>query len=484
MAHIIKSDETSCSKERFLGDVQSCVAQLRGSHITDEDRVIVTAENSYEFLVAFFALVEIGCSIALVDCMADAREINEIALDSESRICISDRPLLLSDPIRTFLLSEIVRDGGGNPASELSFSTWSTREDALILYTSGSTGKPKGIVKSGHSFLSNLEESMEVMKYKSEDVLLPLIPFTHFYGLSIVFIWWFAGCDLILCNYKNIRTVLKAVTERGVTVVDGIPSTYYMLTQMCKKREKLCAKVRDSAVRMWCVGGAPLSEELAVSFYDLIKQPLLDGYGLSEVGNVALNTGDYRDGCGKPLPSVKIKVVDNRGNELPSGETGEIYVNSPGVMKEYLHLSEKTEEVLADGWFKTNDLGYLDERGNLHVLGRKGNEIVRKGYVIYPAHIETRLENELKLRARVVSLQDEKKGAYLILFVETRQPFTQQIENAINEALGSILKPDKIMFLPAFPYRPNGKVDFVALQNQAIQWKNAREEEGKCMVQQ
>ncbi|WP_342405661.1 class I adenylate-forming enzyme family protein [Brevibacillus sp. FSL K6-2834] len=484
MAHIIKSDETSCSKERFLGDVQSCVAQLRGSHITDEDRVIVTAENSYEFLVAFFALVEIGCSIALVDCMADAREINEIALDSESRICISDRPLLLSDPIRTFLLSEIVRDGGGDPASELSFSTWSTREDALILYTSGSTGKPKGIVKSGHSFLSNLEESMEVMKYKSEDVLLPLIPFTHFYGLSIVFIWWFAGCDLILCNYKNIRTVLKAVTERGVTVVDGIPSTYYMLTQMCKKREKLCAKVRDSAVRMWCVGGAPLSEELAVSFYDLIKQPLLDGYGLSEVGNVALNTGDYRDGCGKPLPSVKIKVVDNRGNELPSGETGEIYVNSPGVMKEYLHLSEKTEEVLADGWFKTNDLGYLDERGNLHVLGRKGNEIVRKGYVIYPAHIETRLENELKLRARVVSLQDEKKGAYMILFVETRQPFTQQIENAINEALGSILKPDKIMFLPAFPYRRNGKVDFVALQNQAIQWKNAREEEGKCMVQQ
>ncbi|MDA5110786.1 AMP-binding protein [Brevibacillus thermoruber] len=131
MAHVVKSDETSYSKERFLGDIQSCVAQLKGSQITEEDRVIVTVENSYEFLIAFFALVEIGCSIALVDCMADAREINEIALDSESRLCISDRPLLLSDPIRTLLVSEIVRDGGRNSARELSFSAWSSRSPVI-----------------------------------------------------------------------------------------------------------------------------------------------------------------------------------------------------------------------------------------------------------------------------------------------------------------------------------------------------------------
>ncbi|USG66594.1 acyl--CoA ligase [Brevibacillus ruminantium] len=483
MAHIIRTDETSYGKAAFLADVGRYTAFLKSCEIRQESRIMLTMENSYEFLIAFFALMNMGCSIVLVDCMTDEREVNEIALDSKSRLCISDRPLSLDDQVRTFHVAEGMQYRGDHPAEELSFARWSDREDALILYTSGSTGKPKGIVKSGHSFLFNLEESMDIMQYNNQDVLLPLIPFTHFYGLSIVLIWWRTGCDLVICDYKKIRPILKAITESGVTVVDGIPSTYYILLQMCKKRERVCTDLKHSAVRMWCVGGAPLSQELAEGFSAVLDQPLLDGYGLSEVGNVALNTRDYREGCGKPLPSVKIKVVDHQGAELPAGQLGEIYIQSPGMMNGYLDLPEKTASVLAEGWFKTNDLGCLNEQGNLYVLGRKGNEIVRKGYVIYPAHIETKLENELKLRGRVVSLQDEKKGAYMILFVETELPLTQQMERAINETLGSILKPDKIVFIPAFPYRPNGKVDLVALQNLAAQWKSSREEEGTCMVQ-
>jgi len=454
-------------------DVGSYIKFLEGQGVSAGDRILMTSENSYPFIVSFFALIGLDCSVVLVDCMMGEKEINRIIESSGAKICISDRSLpSINTPV---ILLSIKRESKVNPPDRSwTFEPWSERKDALILFTSGSSGNSKGIIKSGFSFLNNLKETMDVMGYYRSDVLLPLIPFTHFYGLSILFIWWYAECELVLDNYRKVRSTIKAIEEHKVTVVDGVPSTYYVLNQLMKKKVEIQNGIRDSKVRMWCIGGSPLSSKLAEDFFILTGQHLLDGYGLSEVGNVALNTSDYHKGCGLPLKDIKIKVVNENNMEVQNGETGEILVKTPGLMEGYLNLSEETEKATLDGWFKTNDLGYLDAAGHLFVIGRKGEAFLRKGYIIYPASIEKSIADSLGLKAKVITFVDARKDSYVLLMIEAPPKEEKRFKKIIMNEIEPMYQPDKIVFLENFPYLPNGKIDSRSLNYMALNWKNQR----------
>ncbi|EOA3903122.1 class I adenylate-forming enzyme family protein [Bacillus cytotoxicus] len=479
MAYKIYTPEKVYSIQEFKKDIKGYTNYLKEVGVTGE-RVALIAENSYRFLIAFFALTELEASIVLVDCLTGEKELNEIVRDYRSKVYISDHAINLATEFKKIPLNPSIEKYSLELDIDQINPTWMNKEDALILYTSGSTGHPKGIVKSGTSFISNLMKTIDVMQYRNEDVLLPLIPFTHFYGLSILFIWRIMKCELVICNYKKIRSIIKTITERKVTVVDGIPSTYYVLANIMKKREEIKSSLKQSSVRMWCVGGAPLSKKLAGEFQTLLEKPLLDGYGLSELGNVALNVNGQEGGCGKSLEGVQIKIVNEMNEILHSKEVGEVIVKTPEVMERYLNLSKETNLVLVDGWFKTNDLGYLDSDGNLFIIGRKGKEIIRNGYVINPAKIEKQLEDNLGVVGKVIGFQDEKKGAYIVLFLEIPLKETDHIKKLVFENLDSLMRPDKIIFLERFPYLTNGKVDLVALEVQARTYIGV--EEDLCKV--
>ncbi|CAM4056972.1 acyl--CoA ligase [Bacillus manliponensis] len=482
MGYKIYTSEKTYSIQEFKRDIQAYKMYLKEMDVVAGERVLFTAENSYNFLIGFFALTELAVSIVLVDCLTGEKELNEIIKDCGSSVCISDKKLNLSPEIRRIQLNPPMKIDSLVEVGDSINPDWIHKEDALILYSSGSTGKPKGIVKSGTAFTLNLKKTMDVMRYQDDDVLLPLIPFTHFYGLSIVFLWRMMKCDLVLCDYKKIRSIIKAINDWRVTVVDGIPSTYHVLVNILKKREKIKENLKQSCVRMWCVGGAPLSSKLGDEFQSVLGKPLLDGYGLSELGNVALNVTTHKNGCGKSLEGVEVQVIDSKGLQLLNGEIGEIVVKTPDVMERYLNLPNETNLVLKDGWFKTNDLGYLDSHGNLFIIGRKGEEVVRKGYVIHPAKIEKNVEDALGIKGKIVTFHDEKKGAYMILFLEASPLENNGLKNAVTENLDPVLMPDKIVFLEKFPYLPNGKVDFVALKIWAAEYRKSGVENELCKV--
>jgi long-chain acyl-CoA synthetase len=476
MSREIFTPDGTYSYEMFLQEVWSCVDYLTSKGVKAEDRVLLSMENSFSYMVTVFALIEMKCSIVLVDCLVNGEEVTRIALESKSKCSITDRLVPFSDDLIHITMPTHER-GVSTKTDELSIEGWMTLKDALILYTSGSTGNPKGIVKSGKSFVSNIESTMKRMRYYREDVLLPLIPFTHFYGLSILFIWWLEKCDLVLCNYKDIRSIVKAIIDKKVTVVDGIPSTYYVFNRLLNKRSESLQSIKESNVRMWCVGGAPLSKKLSGEFERLMDKPLLDGYGLSEVGNVALNVESPRFGCGQPIDGVRLKVVRSDGQESEILEIGEVLVQSSGMMECYFENQEKTDEVNHDGWFKTNDLGYLDAQGNLFIVGRLGEEILRNGYLIYPASIEKEIEDRLGIKSKVISVEDEKKGAVLLLFVEAAEEEENQLKRLINQALNPILRPDKIIVLDEFPYLANGKIDQIQIKKWATHYSKGKERE-------
>lgn len=476
MKHEIITAEGTYSYKTFLKEVWSCVDYLNGKGLKEQDRVLISMENSYSYIVTVFALIEMKCSIVLVDCLVNGEEVTNLALESRSKCCITDRLVPFSDTLIHLTVPPHGRVAS-TKTDDISLEGWLELKEALILYTSGSTGKPKGIVKSGRSFVTNIESTMNRMKYYSEDVLLPLIPFTHFYGLSILFIWWLQKCDIVLCNYKDIRSIIKAITDKNVTVVDGIPSTYYVFNRLMNKRTESLDAIKRSNVRMWCVGGAPLSKKLSAEFESLIEKPLLDGYGLSEVGNVALNIGSPEQGCGQPIEGVFLKIIRADGEEGSPRDIGEVLVKSSGVMEGYFEQQDKTDEVYQESWFKTNDIGYLDESGNLYIVGRLGEEILRNGYLIYPASIEKEIEDLLGIKCKVISVDDEKKGAVLLLFVEVAEEEEDQLKRMINQALNPILRPDKIIVLDEFPYLANGKIDQIRIKLLAKQYRKGKERE-------
>ncbi|MDF1999845.1 class I adenylate-forming enzyme family protein [Peribacillus frigoritolerans] len=483
---MIHTSYKSYSRNQFLRDVENCTGFLKDSKVEAGNRIALTSDNSYSFMVVFFSLVKLDCSIVLVDCMMGEKEVKRIIEDSGAVFCISDRTLssIKKVPVRLLDMDINLRNRNLSPeVMDSSFKKWSDRKDALILYTSGSSGNSKGIIKSGHSFLTNLECTIEKMRYYSSDVLLPVIPFTHFYGLSLIFVWWFVDCSIVLTNYRKVRSIVKAIEDHQVTVVDAIPSTYYVLAELLKKRRETLDLIRGSSVRMWCIGGSPLSSKLAEEFHQVTGKPLLDGYGLSEVGNIALNTSDYLQGCGLPLPGIQLKIVDEAGQEVNREESGEILVKSPGLMEGYLGLHKETDSAFLDGWFRTNDLGYLNEDGNLFIIGRKGNAFLRKGYVVYPASIEKKLSDSLGLKGKIVTFDDAKKDSYVLLMIESPPQEEASLRRAILDEIEPVYQPDRIVFLGSFPLLNNGKIDLISLKFLALKWSKHRLEEEECLTQ-
>jgi acyl-CoA synthetase (AMP-forming)/AMP-acid ligase II len=219
---------------------------------------------------------------------------------------------------------------------------------------------------------------------------------------------------------------------------------------------------------MWCVGGSPLTQDLEEKFNNIFGQPLLNGYGLSELGNVTLGTLECPKGCGKPLPGVDLKILDSTGNHQVDGIVGEVWIRSAGCMEGYLNRADLTQSVLQDGWFKTGDLGYLDD-GMLYVIGRSGKTVNRMGYMVSPVYIEDRI-GSLGYRSCVITLEDEAKGTLLVAFIESESSQVLPVlRKEMNRVLPSYMFPDLLLPLDHFPLNRNGKVDRLEMERTALE---------------
>ncbi|KPV58006.1 peptide synthetase [Paenibacillus sp. A3] len=456
------------TRDRFENNVHVFCHMLILNGIAEGDRVVLKAENSYGFVVALFSLCRLAVSITVVDEQINTDELSEIYAEVEACCLLTDTALHLPDA-QSLLIGDLLSDAallGETALPSMSIDKWIRKEDALILYTSGTTGKPKGIVKSGSSFMDNIKLSVQAMSYVPGDCLLPIVPFSHFYGISLIFSWWLTPCSLIICNRKNLWSAITHITKEKATVVDANPSAYYTIIRMLSRKPEQLEQVRNSQVRMWCVGGSPLTNDLEEKFAEVFGQPLLNGYGLSELGNVAMGTLDHPEGCGKPLPGVEVRIRGQNGEEQAGGELGQIWIRTPGCMEGYLNQEELTKSVLQDQWFKTGDLGFLQE-GNLHVIGREGRSVNRMGYTFSPVYIENQI-SRLGYRSCVITLDDDVKGTLLVIFVESESSQELSlVRKNINRMLPTYMYPDILLLLPQFPLNRNGKVDRLELERTA-----------------
>ncbi|MCK2241298.1 MULTISPECIES: aldehyde dehydrogenase family protein [unclassified Crossiella] len=443
-------------------DALRVAAVLRGRGVAPGDRVVLKADNSAGYVTALLALVHLDVSIVLVDHRQTPEETLRFAGLARARWAVLQPALPADDagvgPAGALYLDELLAEAAARTEDvlgSLSFVDWFSRTDALIAWSSGTTGDPKGIVRSGHSFLGNIERTQQRMGYTEADVLMPLLPFSHQYGLSLVLLWWVARCSFVVAPYTRLDHAVDMAGRYRATVVDATPATYHTLLNLVQRRPDSAEGLRG--VRMWCVGGAPLDRALADKFVAATGQPLLDGYGSTEVGNIALAAPGNAIGCGKPLDGVELMIINENGVTAAPGEIGEILVRSGGLMQGYL-AADGSVVPRDNDTYRTNDIGYADAEGNLYVVGRKF-AVHRMGHTLYPEALARKAE-AAGAPIKVVALDDERRGSQLVFVVadpDLRE--ARHWRELICAELPPYEQPNHVLVIAEFPLNANGKPD-------------------------
>jgi len=260
---------------------------------------------------------------------------------------------------------------------------------AAILYTSGTTGRSKGAMLTHGNLLSNAQVLKKYWGWQPGDVLMHVLPIFHVHGLFVALHGALLnGSKMIWMAKFDPKRVLEKLPE--ATVFMGVPTLYVrLLAEHGLNRES------TRNMRLFIAGSAPLLIETFVAWQQRTGHTILERYGMSETIMLTSNPYNPKDGerrggtVGFPLPGVSLRVQDDAGQPVPVGEIGGIQVKGPNVFKGYWRMPEKTkEEFTADGYFKTGDVGKIDERGYVTIVGRSKDLIISGGYNVYPAEIE------------------------------------------------------------------------------------------------
>ncbi|HWU95886.1 MAG TPA: AMP-binding protein, partial [Sphingomonas sp.] len=337
---------------------------------------------------------------------------------------------------------------------------------AAILYTSGTTGRSKGAMLTHANLASNAATLADYWRFAESDVLLHALPIFHTHGLFVATNTTIvAGSSILLLPRFDVPKMLKALP--AATVMMGVPTFYTRLLSESDFTRELVGHVR-----LFVSGSAPLSAETHKAFSERTGHAILERYGMTETN---MNTSNPYDGdrvpgsVGFPLPGVELKITDpETGAEFAQGDVGMIEVRGPNVFTGYWEQPEKTrEELRSNGFFITGDLGVIDARGYVSIVGRAKDLIICGGYNVYPAEVEALLDAiPGVVESAVIGLPHPDMGEGVVAVVQARDGSLdeEQIIAALAGQLARFKQPRRVMFLPELPRNTMGKIQKKALR--------------------
>ncbi len=349
---------------------------------------------------------------------------------------------------------------------------------AAILYTSGTTGRSKGAMLTHGNILSNARVLQHYWGWQPGDVLLHALPIFHVHGLFVALHGALInGSKMIWLGKFDPKVVLQKLPE--ATVFMGVPTLY---TRLLAEAGLTPAVARH--MRLFVSGSAPLLIETFNAWRQRTGHTILERYGMSETAMLTSNPyqADPRHGnqserrggtVGFPLPGVRLRVRGDGGTSLPVGEIGGIEVQGPNVFSGYWGMPEKTaEEFTADGFFKTGDVGKVDERGYVSIVGRSKDLIISGGYNVYPAEIEGYI-NELPgvLESALVGVPHPDFGEVGVAVVVARpgaHVLAQDIIVELKAKLANFKIPKRCVMVEELPRNAMGKVQKNVLRAQVL----------------
>jgi acyl-CoA synthetase (AMP-forming)/AMP-acid ligase II len=462
------------SYAQFGADIERAAAFLTARGVQAGDRVLIVFENGLAAATLILAAARAGAWAVPLNARLSAREIESIRAHARPRISLyavgnspdaeahAARDGASGAPGLEFLRVRCRMAEGGAEA-ERDSGPPGDRVAALI-YTSGTTGAPKAVMLSHGNLLFVARRNGRVRALGPSDRVYGVSPISHVFGLSSVFLSaLYRGARIDLVPRFQPEAAARALAEDGITVFQAVPAVYPRLLALAAARG---APLAAPALRYASAGGAPLDLSLKREVEAMFGVLLHNGYGLTEASpTVAITAVDGTcddDSVGVPLPDVEIMIVDRRGDRLPAGETGELWLRGGLVMKGYYRDPDGTAEVLTpEGWLRTGDLARLSEDGRLYIVGRLKELIVRSGFNVYPAEVEGVIAGHPDVALAAVVGRARNGNEEVVAFVQPRPGSAPDPEALAAFAAGRLApykRPAEYILRDRLPATAAGKI--------------------------
>lgn len=455
--------------DRAVDTLASALIQ-RGLHAGD--RVALLLGNSVEFVVAYYGIARAGLVCVPLNPAYTVAEVAVLLADSGARMLIvqgSTRqvgeesaevlPGCEVISVESVEWRDLLASGEGSVLAEPA-----TPADALalLLFTAGTSGRPKGAMLSHGALRANVEMLMALddpAAVRADDVVLLVLPMFHVYGLNTALgLAVAAGATIVLSDRFDPVESLAMIATHGVTSVPGAPAMFAAWSRVPGAREAL------RSVRLMSSGGSPLPVEVLERFREHTGQAVFEGYGMTETAPVVATTlvsGEPRPGSvGRPLPGVEVRLVDEAGGDVDEGDPGELWVRGPSVFRGYWPHGEGGPD--AEGWFRSGDVAYLDDEGDLHLVDRRREVILVNGFNVYPREIELVIDRlDGVAEAAVVGVPDDLTGEAVMALVVPRTEGSvtpELVAEFCSRQLARFKCPSTIRIVAALPHSATGKI--------------------------
>jgi malonyl-CoA/methylmalonyl-CoA synthetase len=419
------------------------------------DRVEAQLGKKPENLYLYLATVRAGAVFLPLNTAYTDAEIDYFVSDAEPRLLVRDDGL-----------AELVEEARGLSA-DFATVTREPNDLAAICYTSGTTGRSKGAMLTHANLASNAATLTKLWRFTADDVLIHALPIYHVHGLFVATnIVMAAGASMIFRPKFDAAEALSLFPR--ATALMGVPTFYTRLLA-----QPGLTKESAGHMRVFISGSAPLLADTHREWAERTGTAILERYGMTETG---MNTSNPYDGervagtVGFPLPDVSLRVADpESGQVLPAGEIGVIEVKGPNVFAGYWRQPQKTAaEFRADGFFITGDLGKIDERGYVHIIGRGKDLIISGGLNVYPKEVEGEIDAlPGVVESAVVGLSHPDLGEAVTaaVVVQPGSKLTEaEVQSALAQRLAGFKRPKRVLFVEDLPRNAMGKVQKALLR--------------------
>jgi long-chain acyl-CoA synthetase len=410
---------------------------LRAAGVRAGDRVAIKLPNTPAYVAAYLGALRLGAIAVPLNVLLAPPEVDSSLQAAEPKAYV-DHPL----PTDGDLHSEIAERDEDDPAA--------------LLFTSGTTGAPKGAILTHGSIRAATTFGADALEFTADDVLLGAAPFPHVLGQQVIVCALLTGAAVSVLQRFEPEAALETMASTRTTVIFGVPAMCIALCEAARSAQEL------PPLRIAHIGGSAVPVDVARRFEETFGADIHEGYGLTEMSGLAatfaLGRRRKAGSVGRPSSSTEMRIAnaDDRG-------VGEVQFRGRSVIRGYWDDPEATAAAIdGNGWLSTGDLGYLDEDGDLFLVDRKKEMIIRGGYNVYPREVEEVLyEHPAVLEAAVVGVPHESLGEDVAAIVVPRPGADldpEELKAWTKERVAAYKYPRHVVFVAELPKSPTGKI--------------------------